>query len=153
MNCIARTDGGPCVFSPAEEYAQKKHTKAPVCCEHCGKEPPKKVRVVGAVKPGALGTVKSLSAKLKPQEVRAVQVVGLLLLDMLLGDENRTLTRIGAPFLLTPEEHQKLQESLANADAALCALCKKGTHNIHAAGVKCSCSCTIPRSSKKEKSP
>src|SRR5271166_2096445 len=34
--CPDRTDGGPCVFLPDEEYAQKKGVKAPVCCEHCG---------------------------------------------------------------------------------------------------------------------
>lgn len=38
MNCLAREDDGPCVFSPDEEYAQKKGVKVPVSCEYCGME-------------------------------------------------------------------------------------------------------------------
>lgn len=33
---------GEHVFSPDEEYAQRKGGQAPICCEHCGAEPPKR---------------------------------------------------------------------------------------------------------------
>ena len=85
---------------------------------------------------------------LTPQDKRALKVIGLVLLDAFLGDEKRTLTRLGAPVILTPDENEKLNEALAKVDAGLCQACEKGNHHPDDQKLLCSCACSIRKDLK-----
>lgn len=61
--CASRDDGGPCEFSPDAEYGQKHHCKAPLCCEHCGRDKRDRDQRVGEPCQDCAGTGKCTACK------------------------------------------------------------------------------------------